>query len=155
MNLCVVEKYQRSMIHALKEVQGDENIVGFYQTTSVPLRPSLVDTQATDYGKLRHGGIVIVHGTVGFFTRTRGIVTRGYIIDVLTLLYRPSASQPWHCVLPRLSTNTKFPNGAQAEKVYDTEVIIYSSTYRRYLLPSFSASSKTNSPFRRSSKSSL
>jgi len=55
------QKYQRSMIHMLKEVQGDENIVGFYQTTSVPLRQSLVDTQATDYDRLRHGGIVIVH----------------------------------------------------------------------------------------------
>jgi len=69
-NLCVVEKYQRSMIHALKEVQGDENIVGFYQTTSVPLRQSLVDTQATDYGKLRHGGIVVVHGAPSFFVHT-------------------------------------------------------------------------------------
>jgi len=63
-NICVVEKYQRSMIHALKEVQGDENIVGFYQTTSVPLRQSLVETQATDYEKLRHGGIVVVHGAL-------------------------------------------------------------------------------------------
>ena len=60
----MVEKYQRSMIHALKEVQGDENIVGFYQTTSVPLRQSLVETQATDYEKLRHGGIVVVHGAL-------------------------------------------------------------------------------------------
>lgn len=70
MNPCVVEKYQRSMIHALKEVQGDENIVGFYQTTSVPLRQSLVETQATDYEKLRHGGIVIVHGASSFLMHT-------------------------------------------------------------------------------------
>jgi translation initiation factor 3 subunit H len=63
---CIIEKYQRSMVHALKEVQGDENIVGFYQTTSVPLRQSLVDTQATDHEKLRHGGIVVVHGALGF-----------------------------------------------------------------------------------------
>jgi translation initiation factor 3 subunit H len=58
------------MIHALKEVQGDENIVGFYQTTSVPLRQSFVDTQATDYQKLRHGGIVIVHGAFRSFVPT-------------------------------------------------------------------------------------
>lgn len=55
-------KYQRSVISALKEVQGDENIVGFYQTTSVPLRQSLVESQAYDNERLRHGGIVILHG---------------------------------------------------------------------------------------------
>ena len=64
--ICIIEKYQRSMIHALKEVQGDENIVGFYQTTSVPLRQSLVETQATDHERLRHGGIVVVHGMLAF-----------------------------------------------------------------------------------------
>lgn len=132
-NLRMVEKYQRSMIHALKEVQGDENIVGFYQTTSVPLRQSLVETQATDYGKLRHGGIVIVHGALGFLVHAcnpiiiRVAVMRCYTIEILTLLFRPFASQPWYRVLPRLPTNTEFPSCAQTKKVYDAEVTIYSS----------------------------
>ena len=135
MNLCVVEKYQRSMIHALKEVQGDENIVGFYQTTSVPLRQSLVETQATDYGKLRHGGIVIVHGASGFLVHAynpiiiRVAVMRRYTIMILTMLFRPFASQPWYRVLPRLPTDTKFPSCAQTKKVYDAEVTTYSSNY--------------------------
>lgn len=72
----MVEKYQRSMIHALKEVQGDENIVGFYQTTSVPLRQSLVETQATDYEKLRHGGIVVVHGALASHAYNPSIIWR-------------------------------------------------------------------------------
>ncbi|KAG8810666.1 hypothetical protein FRC17_002840 [Serendipita sp. 399] len=53
--------YQKRMIAYLREVQGDENIVGFYQTTSVPLRQSLVELQAFDHERLRQGGIVIVH----------------------------------------------------------------------------------------------
>lgn len=55
-------KYQRTIIHALKEVQGDENIVGFYQTTSVPMRQSLIESQTFDHERLRQGGIVVVHG---------------------------------------------------------------------------------------------
>ncbi|KAG8805212.1 hypothetical protein FRC18_006800 [Serendipita sp. 400] len=53
--------YQKRMIGYLREVQGDEYIVGFYQTTSVPLRQSLVELQAFDHERLRHGGIVIIH----------------------------------------------------------------------------------------------
>jgi hypothetical protein len=90
--ICVVEKYQRNMIHALKEVQGDENIVGFYQTTSVPLRQSLVETQATDYGRLRHGGIVIVHGAYWLpraYNRDATLYNRG-ANSVIQTLYKPT-----------------------------------------------------------------
>ncbi|KAG8936520.1 hypothetical protein FRC03_002510 [Tulasnella sp. 419] len=56
-------RYQASMLRALHEVQGDDNIVGFYQSTSMGAfyRQSLLDTQATHHEKLRHGGIVLVH----------------------------------------------------------------------------------------------
>ena len=37
---------------------------------------------------------------------------QGYTIEVLILLSRPSASQPWHRILPRIPTNTKFPSCA-------------------------------------------
>lgn len=53
--------YQRKVIGHLREVQGDENAVGFYQTTTVPLRQSLVDLQAADNARLRQGGILVVH----------------------------------------------------------------------------------------------
>ncbi|PVG04793.1 hypothetical protein CPB86DRAFT_746879 [Serendipita vermifera] len=53
--------YQNRMISYLKEVQGDENIVGFYQTTSMPMRQSLVELQAFDSERRRQGGIIIVH----------------------------------------------------------------------------------------------
>lgn len=54
--------YQRKVIGHLREVQGDENAVGFYQTTTVPLRQSLVDLQAADNARLRQGGILVIHG---------------------------------------------------------------------------------------------
>lgn len=128
-NTCTIEKYQRIMIHALKEVQGDENIVGFYQTTSVPLRQSLVEAQAADHERLRHGGIVIVHGMLDLPVIINELTIRGYTIEILNLSFRPSAGQPWHRILPRLPTNTKFLSCAQTEKVYDTKVIVYFSMY--------------------------
>lgn len=50
------------MINALKEVQGDENVVGSYHTTSLPFRQVLIDTVTTDYEKLRQGGVFVLHG---------------------------------------------------------------------------------------------
>ena len=52
------------MLRSLKEVQGDDSIVGFYQgmPLGVFFSQTLVETQAIHQDKLRHGGIVVVHG---------------------------------------------------------------------------------------------
>jgi translation initiation factor 3 subunit H len=57
-------RYQASMLRSLKEVQADDSVVGFYQATTLGafLNQTLVDTQAIHQDKLRHGGVVIVHG---------------------------------------------------------------------------------------------
>lgn len=56
------------MLRSLKEVQADDSVVGFYQATTLGafFNQSLVDTQAIHQDRLRHGGIVIVHGTLRF-----------------------------------------------------------------------------------------
>lgn len=52
------------MLRSLKEVHGDDNVVGFYQSTSMGafLSQSFLDMQALHQRTLRHGGIAIVHG---------------------------------------------------------------------------------------------
>jgi translation initiation factor 3 subunit H len=52
------------MLRQLKEVHADDNVVGFYQSSSMDafFTKSLVATQASDQDKLRHGGVVLVHG---------------------------------------------------------------------------------------------
>lgn len=57
-------RYQASMLRALKEVQADDAIVGFYQSNTLGafFKQSLIELQAIHQEKLRHGGIVIVHG---------------------------------------------------------------------------------------------
>lgn len=59
-------RYQASMLRSLKEVQGDDNVVGFYQATTLGafFNQTLVDTQAIHQERLRHGGVVIVHGNL-------------------------------------------------------------------------------------------
>lgn len=56
--------YQASMMRSLKEVQADGAIVGFYQSNSMGafFKQTLLDLQAVHQEKLRHGGIVVVHG---------------------------------------------------------------------------------------------
>ena len=56
------------MLRSLKEVQADDSIVGFYQAMTLGsfYNQTLVDTQAIQQEKLRHGGIVLVHGTLEF-----------------------------------------------------------------------------------------
>ena len=63
------------MLRSLKEVQADDSVIGFYQATMLGafLNQTLVDTQAIHQDKLRHGGIVIVHGE--HVPRVRGPVT--------------------------------------------------------------------------------
>jgi translation initiation factor 3 subunit H len=58
-----IARYQASMLRSLKEVQGDDNVVGFYQATTLGafFNQTLVDTQAIHQERLRHGGVVIVH----------------------------------------------------------------------------------------------
>lgn len=70
--LVLEARYQASMLRSLKEVQADDSVVGFYQATTLGafLNQTLVDTQAIHQDKLRHGGVVIVHGKVeGLLTR--------------------------------------------------------------------------------------
>ena len=52
------------MLRSLKEVHADDSVIGFYQATTLGVffNQTLVDTQAIHQEKLRHGGIVIVHG---------------------------------------------------------------------------------------------
>ncbi|KAG8219871.1 translation initiation factor 3 subunit 3, partial [Butyriboletus roseoflavus] len=58
-----IGRYQASMLRSLKEVQGDDNVVGFYQSTALGafFNQTLIDTQAIHQERLRHGGVVIVH----------------------------------------------------------------------------------------------
>ncbi|KAE9411035.1 hypothetical protein BT96DRAFT_961670 [Gymnopus androsaceus JB14] len=58
-----VARYQASMLRSLKEVQGDDNVVGFYQASTLGafFSQNLIDLQALHHEKLRHGGIVVVH----------------------------------------------------------------------------------------------
>ena len=57
------------MLRALKEVRADDSVVGFYQSTTMGafFNQTLVDNQAIHQVKLRHGGIVVVHGAMFFF----------------------------------------------------------------------------------------
>ena len=68
-HLFLAGRYQTAMLRALKEVRADDSVVGFYQSTTMGafFSQTLVDTQAIHQEKLRHGGIVVVHGTVPFF----------------------------------------------------------------------------------------
>ena len=65
MNL-LLARYQGAMLRSLKEVQADDSVIGFYQgmTLGSFFNQTLVDTQAIHQEKLRHGGIVIVHGAL-------------------------------------------------------------------------------------------
>lgn len=58
-------RYQAQMLRSLKEVNADDTIVGFYQTTSMGAfyQQSLVDQLVSHQDKLRHGGVAVVHGT--------------------------------------------------------------------------------------------
>lgn len=62
--MCLLARYQTSMLRSLKEVQGDDSIVGFYQASTLGafFNQNLIDLQAIHQDKLRHGGVVVVHG---------------------------------------------------------------------------------------------
>jgi hypothetical protein len=52
------------MLRSLKEVQGDDGIVGFYVATpfSAFFTQNLLEMQSVHQERLRQGGIVVVHG---------------------------------------------------------------------------------------------
>jgi len=56
-------KYEEKVLRSLKEVNSDSGVVGFYQTTTMGafLTQHLVETQASNFEKLRHGGIALIH----------------------------------------------------------------------------------------------
>lgn len=60
----LLARYQTSMLRSLKEVQADDSVIGFYQGMALGtfFNQTLVDSQAIHQEKLRHGGVVIVHG---------------------------------------------------------------------------------------------
>jgi translation initiation factor 3 subunit H len=57
-------RYQASLLRSLKDVQRDDNLVGFYQASSLGahLSSALIDGLVSQRERLRHGGIVVVHG---------------------------------------------------------------------------------------------
>ncbi|CAK5280564.1 unnamed protein product [Mycena citricolor] len=56
-------RYQAAMLRALREVQADDSVVGFYQATTMGafFNQNLIEIQAIHQEKLRHRGVVIVH----------------------------------------------------------------------------------------------
>lgn len=52
------------MLRSLRDVQADDSVVGFYYSASLGAfyTHNLVELQAIHQDKLRHGGVVIVHG---------------------------------------------------------------------------------------------
>ena len=92
------------MLRSLKEVQADDSVIGFYQATTLGafLTQTLVDTQAIHQDKLRHGGIVIVHGEH---------IPRA-LVSSLTYIYmcleRRITNNTRQCVIPGISINSLF-----------------------------------------------
>jgi len=56
-------RYQAAMLRALKDIQRDDQPVGFYQTCRFGafLSGGFIEL-ATRHGQLRHGGIAVIHG---------------------------------------------------------------------------------------------
>lgn len=71
------------MLRSLKEVQGDDSIVGFYQAMTLGsfYNQSLIETQAIQQERLRHGGMVVVHGEQAVSV-TRVILTHMHMKDI-------------------------------------------------------------------------
>jgi hypothetical protein len=90
------------MLRSLKEVQADDSVIGFYQATTLGafFNQTLVDTQAIHQDKLRHGGIVIVHGEHAAGERNYGIL--------ILFVYprRPVTNCTRECLVPGLPINT-------------------------------------------------
>lgn len=54
------------MLRSLSEVGSADSVVGFYQCVKLGafFKQSIVEAQAIHQEKLRHGGVVIVHGMI-------------------------------------------------------------------------------------------
>ena len=82
------------MLRSLKEVQADDSVVGFYQSNTLGAfyKQSLIDLQATHQERLRHGGVVVVHGMSHHDTcNVSCLVLTGFL---QTLPKRPEVARP-------------------------------------------------------------
>ena len=91
------------MLRSLKEVQGDDSIVGFYQATTFGafFNQTLVETQSIHQEKLRHGGVVVVHGTSAC-----GLV-HVRVAHGPQNLDRPVADSAGQCIVPCISADER------------------------------------------------
>jgi hypothetical protein len=103
------------MLRSLKEVQADDSVIGFYQATTLGafLNQTLVDTQAIHQDKLRHGGIVIVHGEYAAGERS---------CRILIYPYRPVTNCTRECFVPGLPINTSILGCVQKIKLQHLKV---------------------------------
>lgn len=87
------------MLRSLKEVQGDDNVVGFYQATALGafFNQTLIDTQAIHQERLRHGGVVIVHGD---------LISRAGQVAEIDVVDRCFANSTGECVVPGVQTDS-------------------------------------------------
>ena len=107
------------MLRSLKEVQSDDSIVGFYQSTTLGafFSQSLVETLATQREKLRRGGVVIVHGKYNVFSFH--LIRRA---AWLTRQDRYISDSTGECSISGLSFDVNFSGSPQGRKVQYTEV---------------------------------
>lgn len=87
------------MLRSLKEVQGDDNVVGFYQATVLGafFNQTLVDTQAIHQERLRHGGVAIVHGDLLYLSWPS--------VEIDDDVDRCVASWTGECIIPGIQTD--------------------------------------------------
>lgn len=57
-------QYQRKMLGALRDVKGSHSVVGYYHAVSLGqlYKNAVVDSLVNGVDKIRHGGVVVVHG---------------------------------------------------------------------------------------------
>ena len=115
-----VAKYQASMLRSLKEVQADDSIVGFYQVTTLGsfFNQSLVETQAIHQDRLRHGGVVVVHGEQAVLSSP----DRRCFLWQLNFLCRYVASSTWQRVFPRIPIDKSILGCTQKEQLQHRQV---------------------------------
>jgi hypothetical protein len=105
------------MLRSLKEVQADDSVIGFYQATTLGafFNQTLVDTQAIHQEKLRHGGIVIVHGPQTFYILL-------WMLQLIGIYIRCFANRPWKCFVPCLPVDCGFHGGVQKIQLQHEQV---------------------------------
>ena len=105
-------KYQASMLRSLKEVQADDSVVGFYQATTLGsfFSQSLVETQAIHQDRLRHGGVVVVHG------KHLVLLNSGSVSSDRAFVDRYITNSTWQCHLPCFPINKSIFGRVQEEQ---------------------------------------